>query len=87
MALTQITPVETDVRWNRREGRPEALRWNGRALGVTSLSAVRDERAAYPVERGPRVTYLLETDDGGQATLVFDGRRHRWYVEAIDSAA
>jgi hypothetical protein len=48
---------------------------------------VRDERAAYPVERGPRVTYLLETDDGGQATLVFDGRRRRWYVEAIDSAA
>ncbi len=87
MALTHITPVETEVRWNRREGRPDRLRWNGRALGVTALSKVRDERAAYPIERGPRVTYLLETDDGGRASLVFDGRRGRWYVEAVDSAA
>jgi len=47
---------------------------------------VRDETAAYPAERGPRITLLVETD-AGQASLVFDGRQRRWYVEALDQAA
>lgn len=87
MALTKITPVEARVSWDRRRARPSRVRWSGRQLGVTALDGVRDERSAYPAERGPRVTYLLRTDDGGQASLVFDGRRRRWYVEAIDRAA
>ena len=40
----------------------------------------------YPAERGPRITLLVETD-AGQASLVFDGRQRRWYVEALDQAA
>lgn len=87
MALTKITPVEARVSWNRRHDRPGRVRWGAHQLGVTALDGIRDERAAYPAERGPRVTYLLRTDDGGQASLVFDGRRRRWYVEAIDRAA
>jgi hypothetical protein len=50
------------------------------------LEAVRDETAAYPAERGPRITFLVETD-GGQASLVFDGTHRRWFVEALDQAA
>jgi len=29
---------------------------------------------------------VVETD-GGQASLVFDGRRRRWFVDALDEAA
>jgi hypothetical protein len=86
MALVKITPVEARVRWDRRQARPTAVRMGDRRLLVTAVDAVRDETAAYPAGRGPRVTYLVETD-GGQASLVFDGRRRRWYVEALDPAA
>jgi hypothetical protein len=86
MALTKITPTEARVRWDRREGRPSTVRVGSRELTVTRLEAIRDETAAYPADRGPRVTYLVETD-GGQASLVFDGRRRRWFVDALDQAA
>lgn len=86
MALTKITPTEARVRWDRHRGRPAAVRVAGRQLTVTALDAVRDETAAYPAERGPRITYLVETD-GGQASLIYDGRRRRWYVDALDEAA
>jgi hypothetical protein len=87
MALTRISPVEARVDWDQRRSQPRLVSWNGKRLAVTGTTSVRDERAAYPIGRGPRVTYLLQTDDGGQASLVFDGRRRRWYVEAIDPAA
>jgi hypothetical protein len=86
MALVKITPVEARVRWDRRNARPAAVRIGDRQLAVTALEAVRDETAAYPADRGPRITYLVETD-AGQASLVYDGRRRRWYVEALDTAA
>ena len=87
MALTRITPIEAHVRWDRRDGRPARISWAGRDVQVAALDKVRDERAAYPADRGPRITYLLRTDDGGAASLVFDGRRRRWFVEALDPAA
>ena len=86
MALTKITPTEAHVRWDRRLAQPASVRLGDRQLTVRSLDSVRDETAAYPAERGPRITYLVETD-AGQASLVFDGRRRRWYVEALDVAA
>lgn len=86
MALKQITPVPVRVRWDRGTARPTSVRLGDRSLAVTGLKAVRDEMAAYPSSRGPRVTFLVETD-AGDASLVFDGRRRRWYVEALDQAA
>jgi len=86
MALVKITPVEARVRWDRLHARPLRVQIGDRRLAVTGLEAVRDETAAYPADRGPRITYLLETD-AGQASLVYDGRRRRWYVEALDTAA
>jgi hypothetical protein len=86
MALVKITPVEARVQWDRRQSRPGSVRIGDRQLTVTAVDAVRDETAAYPADRGPRMTYLVETD-GGQASLVFDERRRRWYVEALDTAA
>ena len=87
MALIQIPPAEARVRWDRAADRPASVRWGGGTLRVVDLDAVRDERSAYPAGRGPRVTYLLRTAEGGRARLVFDGRRRRWYVEAIEQAA
>ena len=87
MALVQISPIEAHVRWDRHAHRPAEVRWNGRHHRVVQLDAVRDERSAYPAERGPRVTFLLRTDDGGRASVVFDGRRRRWFLEAVEPAA
>ena len=86
MALTKIHPVPARVRWDRRQARPVSVQMGDRQLTVRGLEAVRDETAAYPADRGPRITFLLETD-GGQASLVFDGRGRRWFVEALDPAA
>ena len=87
MALTRITPIEAHVRWDRRSARPAQVSWEGHQVTVAALDSVRDERAAYPANGGPRITYLLRTDDGGAAALVFDDRRRRWFVEALDPAA
>jgi len=86
MAMTTISPTRARVRWDRRQDRPATVLVGDRRLLVTSVETVRDETAAYPLERGPRVTFLLETD-AGQASLVFDGRRRRWFVEAWETAA
>lgn len=86
MAMTTISPTSARVRWDRRHDRPASVLVGDRRLLVTSVETVRDETAAYPLDRGPRVTFLLETD-AGQASLVFDGRRRRWFVEAWEAAA
>jgi hypothetical protein len=87
MALVQIPPVEAHVRWDRTAARPAEISWQGHRVKVIRLDAVRDERSAYPAERGPRVTFLLGTDDGGRASVTFDGRRRRWFLEAVERAA
>lgn len=88
MALIKITPVqEARVTWDRSADRPSDVRWADRHLRVLELDTVRDERSAYPSGRGPRVTFLLRTMDGGRASLVYDDRSGRWYVEALEAAA
>ncbi|MDQ2854383.1 MAG: hypothetical protein M3R32_05930 [Chloroflexota bacterium] len=86
MALTKINMTAAHVRWDRHQARPSTVRVAGRRLTVRALDAVRDETAAYPADRGPRMTFLVETD-AGQASLVFDRRRRRWFVDALDEAA
>jgi hypothetical protein len=86
MSLTRITPIEAHVRWDAGRAAPREIRWSRHQLTVTGVTSIRDERAAYPAERGPRVTFLLETT-GGQASVAFDGRRRRWFVEGLDPAA
>ena len=87
MALVTISPIEAQVRWDRSTDRPAEVRWNGHHLRVVDLDTVRDERSAYPADCGPRVTFVLRTEDGGRAALTFDGRRRRWFVEALEPAA
>jgi hypothetical protein len=85
MALVKIPPTEARVRWDRAANRPTEIRWDGHRQRVIDLDAVRDERAAYPVGSGPRVTFLVRTADGGRAAVAYDGRR--WLVEALEPAA
>jgi hypothetical protein len=87
MALVQISPIEAHVRWDRRANRPAEVRWRGHHHRVLELDTVRDERSAYPADRGPRITFVLRTDDGNRASLVFDGRRRRWFLDAVERAA
>ena len=87
MALIKISPIEAHVRWDRHYDRPAEVRWSGQQHRVVELDAIRDERSAYPADRGPRVTFLVRTDDGGRASVVFDGRRRRWFLEAVEAAA
>ncbi len=86
MALVAINPIEARVRWDRHAGRPTEVAWADRSLVVRRLEAVRSELSAYPIGRGPRITFVVDTD-AGQAALVYDGRRRRWFVEAVDQAA
>lgn len=86
MAMTKINPTLARVRWDRRQQRPATVEVGSRRLQVTAVDSIRDETSAYPVDRGPRLTYVVETD-AGQASLVYDGRRRRWFVEAWEAAA
>ncbi|MEO8246503.1 MAG: hypothetical protein ABI622_05205 [Chloroflexota bacterium] len=86
MALVKINPLQARVHWNRSADHPSRIRVADRDLAVTAVKAVRDETSAYPADRGPRVTYLVATAQG-EASLVFDGRRRRWFLEAVDEAA
>lgn len=78
--------IEAKVRWDRRQGRPRSVHWGRRRLSVLRVAAQRDELAAYPADGSPRVTLLVETDYG-PASLVFDGRQRRWYLEVGSRAA
>ena len=86
MALVQITPTQARVQLDNRSALPVAVRYANRHLLVTSVDAVRDETAASRRGRGPRVTYLVDTT-AGRASLVFDARARRWFIEALEPAA
>jgi hypothetical protein len=86
MAHTDTSRIPVRVQWDRATDRPSRVRWGGRVMRVTRLAAVRDERHAYPPERGPRLTMVVETPTGS-ATLVFDASAKRWYVQTVVQAA
>jgi hypothetical protein len=85
MALVQVAPKQARVRWDRAANRPSEVSVDGRHLHVIDLDTIRDERAAYPAGRGPRLTMVLRTRDGGRAAIAYDGRR--WFLEALEPAA
>jgi hypothetical protein len=85
MALVNVSPVPARIRWDRIRQRPREIRWGTDRRRVIGLDRVRDERAAYPSDRGPRLTLVVRTDDGGRASLSFDGRG--WIVDAVEDAA
>lgn len=86
MGLAQTNSTEAKVDWDRRHERPSRITAGGERIRVVALAGRRDELSAFRADRGPRVTYLLDTDHG-HASLVFDARRRSWYLEGLDRAA
>ena len=84
MSMMSITPVEVRVRWDALAHRPRRLRIAGEEILVTGVERVRHEAQAYPAEGGPRTVYSVRTPDARYA-LVFDARRRRWTVDALES--
>ena len=86
MGLAHTESTEARVDWDRRHERPARIIAGGERINVVGLAGRRDELSAFRADRGPRVTYLLETDRG-QASLVFDARRRSCYLDALARAA
>jgi hypothetical protein len=86
MAATGTGPIPARVRWDRHRDHPTSVEWNNDRLPIERLHAVRDERHAYRVDRGPRLTLLVETRRG-HVNLVWDARQRRWFLDARDPAA
>jgi hypothetical protein len=85
MAMVRVTPTEVRVRCGWLDGRPRSIQLADEQLPVMSIEHVRDESAAYPVERGPRTIFEVRTPDA-RLRLIFEHRRRRWMLEALDRA-
>ena len=84
MAMVAVTPTAVQVRCGWLDGRPRTIEIGAEHVPVVAIDQVRDESAAYPVERGPRTIFDVRTADA-RLRLVFEHRRRRWLLEALDS--
>ena len=85
MAIVRVTPTEVDVATGLFDGRPRFIRVARERVPVIEIANVRDELAAYPVERGPRRIFEVRTPDA-RLRLAFERRRRRWLLEGLDAA-
>src|SRR5215210_8093315 len=85
MAIVRVTPTQVDVSTGLFDGRPRSIRVARERVPVIEIANVRDELAAYPVERGPRRIFEVRTPDA-RLRLAFEKRRRRWLIEGLDAA-
>ena len=85
MSLMSRDPGAAAVAMDRATGRPTQIRLGLDAWPVTSIDAVRDETAAYPVGTGPRTVFQV-TSKGRRFRLVHLHQERRWTVEPLESA-
>lgn len=83
MAMIGVTPTEVRVRCGWLDGRPRSILLADEHLPVTRIDHVRDESAAYPVERGPRTIFEVRTP-ATRLRLAFEHRRRRWLLEGLE---
>ena len=83
MAMIQLEPVPVQVRADWFDGRPREVTWRGRRLPILSITAVRDETAAFPVITGPRTLFEVATSVA-RFTLSYRHRTRRWTIESLD---
>ena len=86
MAMVRVDPVRVAVRADWFDGRPREVVWGSERLTVTGVSAVRDERSAYPAAIGPRTLFEVETPKA-RLSLSFRHRTRTWTIEGRDQAA
>jgi hypothetical protein len=85
MAIMKVTPTPVRVRVGWLDGRPRSIRVADEDVPVIDIDQVRDELAAYPIERGPRRIFDVRTPDA-RLRLTFEHRRRRWVVEGLEAA-
>lgn len=85
MAIVRITPTEVQVRCGWMDGRPRSIRVADEDVPVVHIDQIRDELAAYPVERGPRRIFDVRTPEA-KLRLAFEHRRRRWLLEGLEAA-
>jgi hypothetical protein len=81
--MVRVTPTQVEVRSGWFDGRPRSIRVGEQEVPVLSIDHVRDESAAYPVERGPRTIFEVSTPDS-RLRLAFEHRRRRWLLEGME---
>lgn len=87
MAFVTFPPIPTEIRWSADQPLPRAVQFDGEDHEVAAVLSVRDERAAWPAERGPRLTLVLATTNGQRAAVFWDPRTQSWFVDGWDLAA
>ena len=85
MAIVRVTPTQVDITTGLFDGRPRSIRMAHERVPVIEIANVRDELAAYPVERGPRRIFDVRTPDA-RLRLSFERRRNRWWLEGLEAA-
>ena len=85
MAIVRVTPTQVDVSTGLFDGRPRSIRVAHERVPVIEIANVRDELAAYPVERGPRRIFEVRTKDA-RLRLSYEQRRRRWWLEGLEAA-
>jgi hypothetical protein len=85
MAIVRVTPTQVDVSCGLFDGRPRTIRMANERVPVIEIAQVRDELAAYPVERGPRRIFDVRTPDA-RLRLSYERRRGRWLLEGLEAA-
>lgn len=86
MVMVGVTPTEVRVHCGWFDGRPRSIELADEVVPVTYIDRVRDESAAYRVDRGPRTIFEVRTADA-RLRLTFEHRRRRWLLEALDRPA
>ena len=84
--MFSLNAITSDVSVDGLTGRPREIRADGQRVPVTALESVRDETAAYPVETGPRTTFIVQARDR-RYRLVHLLRDRRWTIEELDRSS
>ena len=85
MAIVRVTPTQVDVSTGLFDGRPRSIRVAKERVPVIEIAQVRDELAAYPIERGPRRIFEVRTADA-RLRLAYEKKRRRWTLEGLEAA-
>jgi hypothetical protein len=85
MVMVQMKPTLVQVQCGWLDGKPRSVVLEDQKVPVLSIAQVRDELAAYPVDRGPRRIYDVRTP-GARVRLSFESRRRRWLLEGLEAA-
>jgi hypothetical protein len=85
VAIVRVEPRQVEVTCGLLDGRPRQVRIARERVPVLEISQVRDEFAAYPIDRGPRLIFDVRTPDA-RLRLAFERRRRRWLLEGLEAA-